>query len=662
MNYIAPNKIARPMHQIIVVTIALTVCLALPVSALSQSAGALWVGMRSQSGSTLGTTTGTSSLSYQLGQLNANLSGGGGGPIATLGQLNANLGPPVQTLVVTNTNDSGPGSLRQAILDANANAGYDLIIFQFNGGSFGNSLASIQDQTLVADSNHTITLTSGQLEITDSVAINGPGANLLTVNGGGSNRVFQIGTVNAHFGTAGNSSSLVITLAESVSGAINPTAPLALRSEPCHLEIPNCSAAVAADTSGSTLSTATDNSRVVVISGLTITGGSSTGGGGILSLSSTLILNDTVVRQNEATGYDGYGGGVYAERGTLEIFNSSIHDNTAGGNGGGIYTVATAVGVTNSTVRNNSATRSGAGIHSLSQADTPINIVNTTISDNVSQFGHGAGVMGSPLYLVNSTVSHNSAPYGHGGGIFGNIYGIGNTIVASNQALYQPDLSGWMSSQGTNLFGVVEAFQQVLVNTAANDKYGMPESPLDPRLGALHNNGGPTLTRALLAGSPAINAANNCVGLPADDENACMPTPLTADQRGTGFPRRVAGAVDIGAFEAEDADSDSVVDVNDNCPDTANSDQADHDADGIGDVCDADDDNDGVPDTSDSCRLTFNPQQEDFDEDGIGDVCDSQTGPPRRKDQCKDDGWMRFDFPRLFKNQGDCVQFVNTGK
>lgn len=71
-------------------------------------------------------------------------------------------------------------------------------------------------------------------------------------------------------------------------------------------------------------------------------------------------------------------------------------------------------------------------------------------------------------------------------------------------------------------------------------------------------------------------------------------------------------------------------------------------------------DDDGVPDGTDNCPLTFNPDQADFDGDGIGDVCDARTGPPRDKRQCKDDGWRRFDAPRPFKNQGDCIRFVNT--
>ncbi len=111
-----------------------------------------------------------------------------------------------------------------------------------------------------------------------------------------------------------------------------------------------------------------------------------------------------------------------------------------------------------------------------------------------------------------------------------------------------------------------------------------------------------------------------------------------------------------------DADSDGVPDASDNCPGTANPGQADNDNDGAGDVCDTDDDNDGVPDTADNCDFVANPGQADSDNDGIGDACDAQTGPPTNTNQCKNGGWANYNFPRTFKNQGDCIQFVNTGK
>ncbi|HEV2762804.1 MAG TPA: thrombospondin type 3 repeat-containing protein [Pyrinomonadaceae bacterium] len=111
-----------------------------------------------------------------------------------------------------------------------------------------------------------------------------------------------------------------------------------------------------------------------------------------------------------------------------------------------------------------------------------------------------------------------------------------------------------------------------------------------------------------------------------------------------------------------DGDSDGVGDGSDNCPGVPNPTQSDNDNDGEGDACDPDDDNDGVVDNTDNCPLTPNPNQADFDQDGIGDACDPLTGPPVSKEQCKNGGWQLFNAPRTFKNQGDCIQYFNTGK
>ena len=72
-----------------------------------------------------------------------------------------------------------------------------------------------------------------------------------------------------------------------------------------------------------------------------------------------------------------------------------------------------------------------------------------------------------------------------------------------------------------------------------------------------------------------------------------------------------------------DDDNDGILDVNDNCPLQANTNQADNDNDGIGNACDNDDDNDFVLDGYDNCPFIYNPSQQDVDNDGVGDICDT---------------------------------------
>ena len=75
-----------------------------------------------------------------------------------------------------------------------------------------------------------------------------------------------------------------------------------------------------------------------------------------------------------------------------------------------------------------------------------------------------------------------------------------------------------------------------------------------------------------------------------------------------------------------------------------------------------DTDSDGVPDVSDNCPGVGNPDQIDVDFDSVGDACDAEIGPPFAEVQCKNDGFRFFNVPRVFRNQGDCMRFVKTGK
>jgi hypothetical protein len=274
--------------------------------------------------------------------------------------------------------------------------------------------------------------------------------------------------------------------------------------------------------------------RITVnISGMTIangltqfdTPGGGVGGGILNMMEATLNLKNVTVSGNR-TGPGGHssggsGGGIFNE-GTLTIVNSTISGNQTGvtsswggSGGGGIYN------------------RLGS-----------LTIVNTTISNNqTGQNGDGGGIYnGSTLTLINSTISGNQTGVsGSGGGVRN--YGaanVMNTIIAGNSVGaggQGPDFSGDLTSQDYNL----------IENTSGTNIQGATAHNIlnqSPNLGPLANNGGPTQTMALLAGSPAINAGSN-----AAITNPPFIGPPFTDQRGSGFDRILNGTVDIGAFE-----------------------------------------------------------------------------------------------------------------
>jgi parallel beta-helix repeat protein len=432
------------------------------------------------------------------------------GAALTLGvALAAGRSAQAATFNVVNLDDAGPGSLRQAIEDANAAAGADVITFQ-------------------AGLSGTILLTSGQLAITDSVDIQGPGASLLAVNGNGSSRVFYL---------YNNAAVLDVT-----------------------------------------------------ISGLTVTFGSATIGAGIVDFDENLTLDGVVISQNAVTGdggglwADGFnmtltirnsritgntadddGGAIYVEDtgGPLTIQNTVITGNFAGGSGGGIYFYDpdTDVTIQDSTISGNTAGRLGGGIYLYSpdagswvirnttisgnsaqeggglflyQPDQPFLIENSTISGNQATAGDGGGIYlyGYSITIHNSTIAGNTAT-GSGGGVFAQnaLVTIANSIVGDNAAGTNNDLGNGVEGSFDASFSLVES-----PGTASLTDSGGNVLNQDPQLGPLQNNGGPTETQLPAGTSPAVNAG----------DPAFTPPPST-DQR--GFPRVVNGRIDMGAVE-----------------------------------------------------------------------------------------------------------------
>jgi CSLREA domain-containing protein len=256
---------------------------------------------------------------------------------------------------------------------------------------------------------------------------------------------------------------------------------------------------------------------------------------GPVEIDDVALVNGMALTPDPAQGLDI--GGAIAGLGTLTLRRCLVANNQAAGGGGGIFWRGTLT-VDQCTIAGNRATGSGgtssfAGGGGIFAFLGPATITNSTLTGNTTAAG-GLGGGGAllfftiPVSLVNDTIEGNQAPQGEGGGLLVAAPGtLANTIVAGNQGgdcfNAGTPLTTDHSLDSDNSCGLVDAGSKPGVN---------------PLLGPLANNGGPTDTQALLAGSPAIDAGDNAT---------CQPT----DQRGVTRPQ--GPACDIGAYELVEA-------------------------------------------------------------------------------------------------------------
>jgi hypothetical protein len=235
--------------------------------------------------------------------------------------------------------------------------------------------------------------------------------------------------------------------------------------------------------------------------------------------------------------------------GVVGMTNISIIDGASGtdsgGVGGGIYNQGT-LNMTDCSVWGNTATGDGGGIDSslnLSNGST-LNLTNVTLSGNTAGATEGNGGGGLRILgqatLRDVTIDNNVASGTSGGGIsIGTGAGpvsIGNSIVAGNLLTAAgPDVAGPVVSVGYNFIGESDQSSGWI----GTDILGTIASPINPDLGALTNNGGPSQTMEPQTGSPVIDQGSN----------ALIPGGITTDQR--GLPRIYNGTVDIGAVETQ---------------------------------------------------------------------------------------------------------------
>ncbi len=288
--------------------------------------------------------------------------------------------------------------------------------------------------------------------------------------------------------------------------------------------------------------------------GVTVRGGVlAADGAGILN-EGTTTLRRSVISGNQGAGGDVDGGGIWSS-GILRIEDSTVSDNAAapGGHGGGIASFNGTLELIRSTLSGNMTTNSGpldaasgGGIWSSGS----IEIDRSTLSGNAvtaARRGTSGGAGGAiynavgPLEITSSTLAQNSAPEG------ANIArgSPGAELTARNSIVAEPgggescfvESAPSPTSQGYNL----EDADSCGFGSGPGDLVGVP-----PLLGALADNGGPTRTHVLLAGSPAIDAGSASSGETTDQRGFPRPSDLPSVANAPG-----GDGSDIGAFELQ---------------------------------------------------------------------------------------------------------------
>ncbi|TDR40323.1 putative outer membrane repeat protein [Tahibacter aquaticus] len=486
------------------------------------------------------------------------------------------------SFAVANLNDSGSGSLRDAIDQANRTSGADNVTF--NSGLSG-----------------TITLSSGEIAIFDALTLDGPGASRLTLSGANTSRIFRIGP---QAGTPDVFATSISGLSFSSGSSADEGG--AIFVDDSNLTVTDCVfrnnaaqrggglyAFPSASTTLNLRRTRFENNMAnadgggfgaqdidaVTLDAVTASGNSAgkNGGGGFVRGVNVSVVDSEFRGNTDSTLPPGIGGisggaglrldgskptatmtisdsrfvGNTSQRGqggalwlsavppeTLPIVATVVLDrlqlssNSAELGGGGIYGNNINASLSDSSLSANTAQQAGGGL--AWQSSGSLSLVNATLSGNSSVLGSGGGIYSSSataLALASSTLAGNTAG-SSGGGIRrdGSSASLRNSIVANNTAGSGADLSGSFAPN----------YSLIKNNSGASLTAGSGNlaTGTDPLLGGLDIYGGPTLSLLPAAGSPVLNVGDPAgSGLPGKDQR--------------GLVRIAAGRVDIGAVERQ---------------------------------------------------------------------------------------------------------------
>ncbi|HYI80724.1 MAG TPA: Ig domain-containing protein [Thermoleophilaceae bacterium] len=473
---------------------------------------------------------------------------------------------------VTNAGDAGPGSLRAVIAAADDG---DTIVFD----------ASLDGET--------IDLTSGEIAIDKSLAIEGPGPSQLTIDAGHDSRIFTLVDVNLPIAVSISGLTLANGMAPDRPAAPDRGGAIEQASDgPLTISDMTFSGNASGGAGGDGQGSGFGNGGAIHVSawsGATSISDSTfvantAGGPGGVGLNSgrgsggainddgggTLTISGSTFTANRAGGHGGGGidsgaasGGalsVAGGGGQLTISDSTFEANSAGGDGGAGSNSGDALGgaleiglgphvISGSTFTGNRAGGdSGTGASSADgrggaiYATGSLSVSNSTLVSNATggdnSDGSGGAIMstGSAI-LTNVTISGNSASEeGEGAGIYGdNPLGVQVAEVTARATI----VAGNTGAENCNL--PVESSSYSIEGPSSSDtSCGFSRPSADPLLATLADNGGPTETRALQPSSPAVDVV------------PLAQCPTSTDQRGEPRPEPGAAFCDIGAFERQD--------------------------------------------------------------------------------------------------------------
>lgn len=423
------------------------------------------------------------------------------------------------TLLVTTNLGTGAGSLPNAIAQAAAG---DIITFNL----------ALSGQPIVL---------STAVTINKAVTIQGQGADKTLITGAGTDRLLNVTSANPVTITGVTLSNGLTTSTSTNGGAILNTGKLVLDSDAFSqnqvLGPGSEGAAIASTGAGASLT----------ITHCTFTGGFATGGGGVLfnDSASTATIDNSSLQGNRASAN---GSGI-DNKGTLTISNTVLSQDiaAAGGNLGGAINnqVGATLTLVGSTLFGNAAIQGGGALNN----DGTATIVNTSIIANLVLMdgGPGGGAIRNTgtLSIFNSTITANGDASASATSS-GNLSNGGGTVLLHNSVIAEgttgngasPDINGAVSPLSANNFvGAADAALTGISNGVNANQIGTVANPIFDLLGPPTGNGGSTINRAPLPGSPLINTG----------QNTLIPPGANLDQR--SFPRIIGGTVDIGAVE-----------------------------------------------------------------------------------------------------------------